>query len=451
MEPQKNDKTEKRSHWDMRPYLAIGGMAFIVFCCCLVVGFVFFRFDKVAQVWSKIMGALQPIIIGGILAYLLNPILCFLESRLQQIFLHRAKDKAAAKKNIRVVASIATILFFILIVVMIFYLMIPALIASITRLVDSMDERLEAFIIWYENYDFKLNLFGKKPIAWENYLTTAINYVRDWFDTSVVPRMQEYVTVITSGVYSFVIMIKNVLIGLIVAVYMLMDKERFEGQTKKILFACLPTETANNVLQTTHQCNKIFGGFVIGKIIDSIIIGLICFIVCTIIQMPYTLLVSVIVGITNIIPFFGPLIGAVPCLIIITINRPLYGLYFLIFILILQQVDGNIIGPKILGNTTGLSSFWVIFAIMIGSSLFGVSGMLIGVPVFAVIYYLVKRLIEHLLQRKKLTVDTLEYTTVTSVNPENGQLKRDDWNRYESYQVGKKKQKKKKTEQKEQE
>lgn len=435
----------------MRPYLAIGGMAFIVFCCCLVVGFVFFRFDKVSHIWSKVMSALQPIIIGAILAYLLNPILCFIESRLQQIFLNRAKDKAVTKKNIRVVASIATILFFILIVVMIFYLMIPALIDSITSLVDSMDERLEAFIIWYENYDFKLNLFGKKPIAWENYLTTAINYVRNWFDTSVVPRMQEYVSVITSGVYSFVIMIKNVLIGLIVAVYVLMDKERFEGQTKKILFACLPTKTANNVLQTTHQCNKIFGGFVIGKIIDSIIIGLICFIVCTIIQMPYTLLVSVIVGITNIIPFFGPLIGAVPCLIIITINRPLYGLYFLIFILILQQIDGNIIGPKILGNTTGLSSFWVIFAIMIGSSLFGVSGMLIGVPVFAVIYYLVKRLIEHLLQRKKLTVDTLEYTTVTSVDPENGQLKRDDWKRDESYQVGKKKQKKKKKEQKEQE
>lgn len=435
----------------MRPYLAIGGMAFIVFCCCLVVGFVFFRFDKVSLVWSKVMSALQPIIIGAILAYLLNPILCFIESRLQQIFLHRAKDKAATKKNIRVVASIATILFFILIVVMIFYLMIPALIESVTSLVDSMDERLEAFIIWYENYDFKLNLFGKKPIAWENYLTTAINYVRNWFDTSVVPRMQEYVSVITSGVYSFVIMIKNVLIGLIVAVYVLMDKERFEGQTKKILFACLPTKTANNVLQTTHQCNKIFGGFVIGKIIDSIIIGLICFIVCTIIQMPYTLLVSVIVGITNIIPFFGPLIGAVPCLIIITINRPLYGLYFLIFILILQQVDGNIIGPKILGNTTGLSSFWVIFAIMIGSSLFGVSGMLIGVPVFAVIYYLVKRLIEHLLQRKNLTGDTLEYTTVTSVDPENGQLKRDDWKRYEPYQMGKKKQKKIKKEQKEQE
>jgi predicted PurR-regulated permease PerM len=231
---------------------------------------------------------------------------------------------------------------------------------------------------------------------------------------------------------NMVIVLKNVVIGLIVSVYVLIEKERFAGQAKKIVFAALPIQRANSLIQIVHKVDEIFGGFIIGKIIDSIIIGIICFVGCSILRMPYTLLVSVIIGITNIVPFFGPFIGAIPCLIIVTITEPLHGLYLLIFILILQQVDGNIIGPKILGNTTGLSPFWVIFAIIVGSGVFGFAGMLFGVPVFAVIYYLMQRLTAYLLQRRKLPTGSLEYTYVTRVDPQTGELCREPWEKKKS-------------------
>lgn len=426
---QQTDQNKKRSDWDMRPYLAIGALIFLVFCCCIAVIILFFRYEQIKNMVRTFVDILQPILIGLALGYLFNPLMRRIEGALCKAFMPKAKNPAKTKKMIRSVSSIGTVLFFLCLVTLVIYLLVPAVAESIENLISTSSTRVESFILWYDNFSVAKGI----PAAWETYLLEATTYMENWFNSLVVPQLKEYVSTIASGVISVFIVLKNVIVGLIVSIYVLMEKERFEGQAKKILFACLPTRHANGLIQIVHKIDQIFGGFVIGKIIDSIIIGILCFIGCWILRMPYTLLVSVIIGVTNIIPFFGPIIGAIPCLIIITITDPLHGLYFLIFVLALQQADGNIIGPKILGESTGLSSFWVIFAIMVGGELFGFAGMVIGVPAFAVIYYLIQQLITDLLKRKKLPTKTLDYTTVTHVDPETKELCTGDWVRNEPF------------------
>ena len=224
----------------------------------------------------------------------------------------------------------------------------------------------------------------------------------------------------------------NAIIGVIISVYLLFGKENFSMQSKKAVYAMMKPAHANMLLHLTIKSNEIFGGFIIGKIIDSAIIGVLCFIGLSLLNMPYTLLVSVIVGVTNVIPFFGPYIGAIPSAILIMLQDPKMGIYFIIFILILQQIDGNIIGPKILGNSTGLSAFWVVFSILLGGGLFGFVGMILGVPTFAVIYYVVKMLVDHRLEQKNLPIETAcydEYSYVDSdgtyVHSEENELKQE--------------------------
>ena len=443
MEEDKEKKSVKRSDWDIRPYLAIGALIFLVFCCCIAVFTMIFKYAALKKACAAFVGILQPILIGALLGYLFNPLMRRIDTGLCGLILPKVKDKEKVKHVIRTVASILTLLIFLTLFGMIIYMIVPALMESIANLVNTMSANVEHFIDWYNN----LSLPGKGSGEWEQYLLMAAEYIEEWFDNSLVPQLQDftqwqnYLTSITLSAINVVVVLKNVVIGLIVSIYVLMEKERFEGQAKKIAFAILPIKQANALIQIVHKVDQIFGGFIIGKIIDSIIIGIICFIGCSILRMPYTLLVSVIIGITNIIPFFGPFIGAIPCLIIVTITDPLHGLYLLIFILVLQQVDGNIIGPKILGESTGLSSFWVIFAIMVGSGLFGFAGMLFGVPTFAVIYYLAQRLISHLLKRKGLPAKSLDYTVVTHVDPETKELCTGDWVRNEQFHFASKKKK----------
>ncbi|MBO5069996.1 MAG: AI-2E family transporter, partial [Roseburia sp.] len=205
-------------------------------------------------------------------------------------------------------------------------------------------------------------------------------------------------------------------------VYVLVSKEKFAAQTKKMIYAVLKPNPANVIVETVRKSNKIFGGFISGKILDSAIIGVLAYIVLVIMKMPDPLLLAVIIGVTNVIPFFGPFIGAVPCFIIVVLNDPWQGLYFLIFILVLQQIDGNIIGPKILGDSTGLSSFWVVFAILVFGGLWGFMGMLLGVPIMAVIYYIVNRIINYFLKKRGLARETEKYTYLIRVDQNTNQM-----------------------------
>jgi predicted PurR-regulated permease PerM len=238
---------------------------------------------------------------------------------------------------------------------------------------------------------------------------------------NVLPdKMQSIVLQVTTGVIQIGKFLLNIIIGFIVSVYVLFDKEKFCAQSKKVIYALANPKVANEIVLVARKSHEIFIGFIVGKIIDSVIIGLLTYVLMSMVGLPYALLVSVIVGVTNVIPFFGPFIGAIPSAILLFLDNPINGLYFLILVVIIQQIDGNIIGPKILGNSTGLSSFWVIVAILVSGGLFGVVGMLLGVPVFAVLFYLFTRLISYILRKKEFPVESSAYTNISHYDIKQG-------------------------------
>ena len=223
------------------------------------------------------------------------------------------------------------------------------------------------------------------------------------------PGIEDFVSNVTKGALNFLIGIKDFILGLIVSVYLLLSKENLLAQIKKMTLAIFPKRTCQRIFNVYHKSNKMFIGFISGKIIDSIIIGILCFIIMRIIGINYSVLISLIIGVTNIIPFFGPFIGAIPSAMLVFFDDPRDVIPFLIFILILQQFDGNILGPRILGDSTGLPAFWVLFAIFLGGGLFGFTGMLLGVPTFALIYALFRDFIENNLKNKRLPTETKAY------------------------------------------
>lgn len=415
--PQKN--ADKKSDWNIRPYLAIGLIFFIVFCCCIAVVCVVFKFSALREAFSGFVSIAEPIVYGLVIGYLINPIMVFIERHLWR-FLEKKGGKKKWKRLVRTISSILSLLLFLMIIALLLYMVIPEVVNSVMRLVETLPGQINSFINSMNSWKF-----GDKEIIEqvENYLMLATDYLEDWLKNSLLPQTKDYIASITNGVINVLVAVKNIVIGLIVSIYVMCEKESFEGQAKKIIFAFLPPKAGNQIIQVFHTTNEIFGGFIKGKLLDSLIIGIICYIVLAIIHMPYTLLVSVIVGVTNVIPFFGPFIGAIPCTFLILLADPLYALYFVIFIIVLQQVDGNIIGPKILGNSTGLSSFWVMFAIIVGSGVFGVAGMFFGCPVFAVIYYIIQKTVHYLLGRKSLPLETEVYVHATGVEAGRGELR----------------------------
>ena len=230
--------------------------------------------------------------------------------------------------------------------------------------------------------------------------------------------MNNVIMTISMSVYSILRQFWNFIIGFIISIYLIASKELYAAQAKKIVYAFLPLETANRLISNVRFAHKTFGGFFVGKILDSIIIGIICFVIINFLNMPFSVLISVIIGVTNIIPFFGPFLGAIPSILLILFIDPMQALYFLIFVIILQQVDGNIIGPKILGSSTGLSSFWVIFSITLFGGMFGIFGMIIGVPVFAVIFAFFKSLVEFRLTNRNLHPETNKYLRLLYIDAE---------------------------------
>jgi predicted PurR-regulated permease PerM len=232
---------------------------------------------------------------------------------------------------------------------------------------------------------------------------------------TLLPNVWNVVSSVSAGLVKVVTFLKNVIIGFIVAIYLLAMKKVLCGQMKRMVYAVCSKKVANIIIEHCRYAHKVMSGFISGKVLDSIIIGVICFVGTSILNIPYALLVSVIIGLTNIIPFFGPFIGAVPCALFILLNSPVKCLVFIVFIVLLQQFDGNILGPKILGESTGLSSFWVIFALLLFGGLFGVVGMLIGVPVFAVFYHIVDDATRALLRKKGMSVDTKDYILLEKV------------------------------------
>ncbi len=414
MEEKQKKQENRKANWNIRPYLAVGLTSFLVISLSLGVFFVIYRYEGLTAGWGRLVRILQPILIGLVFAYLINPIVKWQEKFLLPWFLKHVKREAKARKAARALSVAGAIILVLVIVAVLLNMVIPELYSSIERMVVQLPKQVDNFVVWIEGY---ISSESELSSYVEQGLNSAVDFFEKWAETDFLPQTKNVLFAVTGGVISVVMSVFHIVVGVIISVYVLMSKETFIGQAKKLVYAVFPAAKGNVVVEIVRKSNDIFGGFISGKIVDSAIIGVLCFIGLSILGMPYAVLVSVIVGVTNVVPFFGPYIGAIPSAILIMLANPIQGLYFVIFIFVLQQLDGNIIGPKILGESTGLSSFWVVFAILVAGGLFGFLGMVLGVPVFATIYYLVQRMVAFILRRRGLPEQTAAYTKLTAIDP----------------------------------
>jgi len=407
----------KGFRWD-KNYLYWGITAFCVIVCGIIFFTALLGWRSIAAALGYVVNILMPFIYGLAVAYLLTPALKLLESRVFDRLGPRLypKDPRKARSLTRGVSLAATIFLAVLVVGLLLLMLLPALFSSLERLLLNMSSYIsqaitltEGLVEWLHNPELEEMLV--------DVISQATEAFYNWVQTSFLPRINELIASLSTGVISVMRSIVNLLIGVVVSVYVMYNREVFAAQGKKILHALLKPRQVQAVLRALSYVDDAFGGFFIGKLLDSAVVGVICFVFLFITGMPYAVLISVVVGITNMIPFFGPFIGAVPSAFLILMESPARCLIFVIFIIILQQVDGNIIGPKILGGTTGLTGFWVMFAIIVGGGLFGFMGMLCGVPVFSVLYAGLKSLFKRLLEKKGLSAETADYIKKTPPEP----------------------------------
>ena len=360
----------------------------------IILFFVVYRFQGVGDAVHKLESILAPFIYGSVVAYLLRPMCNAYEGFFQN---HLPKKLKKLSNGLAVGLSLVS---GILIVYALIIMIAPQLYESLSTLWKSLPGKLSQLYTW------ALATFGENEQL-VNLLNTIYNSANtellNWTNNTLMPYISSVVSIVTgvgSSVWKIMMFLYNLLIGLIVSVYLLTSRKRFARQSVLMVRSILKPKWAELLLTEVAFVDRMFGGFIDGKLLDSAIMGVLCYLGCVILRFPNALLVSAIVGITNIIPFFGPFIGAVPSTLLILMESPIKALWFLVFVLLLQQLDGNVIGPKILGDRTGLSSFWVLFAIVLCGGLWGVAGMVICVPMFAVIYDIVKKLVRRGLHGK---------------------------------------------------
>ena len=374
--------------------------------------FALYRIQTLGEVVDKVVKILMPFVYGGVIAYLLCP-MCNMFSD----YFHRTLPKRF-KKFAEPFAMTLSLLTGALIVYALIIMIAPQLYKSIVSIWEMLPGKVEDLFNWaqvtYGESAFMQNIL--------NYLMTSVDTVYEKVDSWATGKLVPYITNIVSGVglgvWKVLTFLKDFLIGIIAALYLLGNRKTFARQGRLIIRSVLKPRWAELVLEELRFVDKMFGGFIEGKIVDSAIIGVLCYIGCLIFRFPNALLVSAIVGVTNVIPFFGPFLGAIPALLLILIESPIKALWFGVFVLGLQQLDGNIIGPKILGDATGVSSFWVLFSILLFGGLWGLVGMIVAVPLFAVLYDIIRRLVFRGLRHRGCDAELEEYRTVRNAEKE---------------------------------
>ena len=398
----------KRNH-----VITVSVATFLTFCCCALFFFFLYRNQEFTAYGDQIFKILEPIVIGIVLAYLLNPVMVFVEVRVAKFLAKYVKNAKRLKSLSRMLGIAGAWIFFAVIIVVLVASILPTIWDSIMSMVRGFPDAVNNLLAW-------LNEVVEDGSEMEAFLNEAVVTGSAWFQTwmkeTLLPQMEGYIASIMSGAVAGVKGVLNVFIGVVVSVYVLTSKDTFSGQAKKIVYAFFKPSKANVIIDTARKSHELFGGFITGKLLDSLIIGVIAYVVLLIMKMPYSMLVAVIVGVTNVIPFFGPFIGAIPSFFIILLQDPMKSLYFLIFIFILQQIDGNIIGPKILGDTTGISAFWIVFSTTFFGGLWGFPGMVLGVPLTAVIHHIVRRILNYMLKKRGIPVETDDYIKLRKID-----------------------------------
>lgn len=361
-------------------YFRIGLTAFLVIAASLFLYFLLFHTRSFSNGINWLIRVMSPLIYGLMIAYILNPLMQLCENVIFRLLnsLRVKKIKRSGYYAVRLSSIIISTLTFVFIIYMMFRLLLPQLAESIQSIIDNYPVYEQNVMDWVDrNFNGTDNAFTTAE-----WVMSYADQFYEWF-TSRLPDVENIVKTATTSILSIIKFLRNVILGYIISIYILASKEILAARFKRVLYGVWSIRTGNAVLHNLHFVDEKFGGFFLGKIIDSFIIGVITYIGCAVLKMPYPALLAVVIGITNMIPVFGPLIGAVPCALLVFVNSPMQALYFAIFIFALQQFDGNILGPFILGNSTGMSGFMVVVSIVICNGIFGIMGAFIGVPLVA--------------------------------------------------------------------
>ena len=382
--------------WNKK-YTTIAIYAFLVISSSIIVYLMASQAEDLKIKFSGMIATMQPFIIGSAIAYIINFILNFYEKVVFELkYLNKLNRKY--RSGIGLLLSYLTA---IIVISLFMQFVLPQLVDSIVGLANNIPQYVNDASHVITEISEKFNLESKYMNMIVEKWNELLNYIITLL-TNLIPVIGNFLMTLGSSIL-------NIIIGIIVSIYILIDKEKFIALSRKVTFSIFSAERSKRIVELAQRSNETFGKFLSGKILDSLIIGILTFIILTIFKMPYILLISVVIGITNIIPFFGPFFGAIPSAIIILCVSPIKALWFIGIILVIQQIDGNIIGPKILGDSIGISAFWILFSLLIFAKFLGLIGMIIGVPIFAIIYSIIKENVERRLKAKGLPVETEKY------------------------------------------
>lgn len=379
----------------MKRYLKIGIIGAAILASGILCAFVLFKMPVIISVLKGITEILKPFLYGVVFAYLLAPLCNKIEEKLFQFF---PKAKAKARRFICFIAIVISLCVAIAVIWLIIMMIIPQVWDSVMKIIQMVPQKLIVVNNWIEHM---LENQPELQAYFEEFSSQAESNIDSLLNVDTIQKVQSIINSLSVQLFGVLGVVKNIFLGLLISAYLLGSRKLFGAQAGLILHGVFSDKWAKIIEEEIRYTDKMFNGFLVGKIIDSAIIGLLCFAGTSIMGFEAPAFISVIIGITNIIPFFGPFIGAIPCGLLLLLENPMHCLYFIIFIFVLQQLDGNVIGPKILGNTTGVSSFWVLFAILLFGGMWGVVGMVIGVPLFAVIYDIIRKLVYRGLRNHK--------------------------------------------------
>lgn len=379
----------------MKRYLKIGITGAAILASGILCAFVLFKMRVIIELLKGITGILKPFLYGAVIAYLLSPLCNKIEEKLFQTF---PKANRKAKRFICFIAIVISLCVALAIVWMVIMLIIPQVWDSVMKIIDMVPQKITILNNWIEHM---LENQPELQAYFEEFANQAESHINSLLNVDTIQKVQSIINSLSVQVFGVLGVLKNISLGFLISAYLLGSRKLFGAQAGLILHGVFPDKWAGIIEEEIRYTDKMFNGFLVGKIIDSAIIGLLCFAGLSFMGFEAPAFIGVIIGITNIIPFFGPFIGAIPCGLLLLLENPMHCLYFIIFIFVLQQLDGNVIGPKILGNTTGVSSFWVLFSILLFGGMWGVVGMVIGVPLFAVIYDIIRKLVYRGLRKHK--------------------------------------------------
>lgn len=401
--------SNNKSFWDKHHRFSKGLCLFCVIAASISLYFILLRIDTVTSVIYKFFDIIDPVFYGITIAFLLNPMVKKLEKIILK-WLSKKPTKEITHKQKSMVRSFS-ILIAIIIAILILYLiasfLFPEIVQSLDDINKTLPHQIDSFGIWISHILINNKIFSLNP---SEVLSSITSYITNWLQTDLAKKVDLWLGYITNGLAVTIEIIFNLVIGFACSIYIMYNKEKFFAQCKKVLFAFLKPAHANSAIKISNESLDIFTHSIIGKIVDSIILGFICFVGVKVLHMPYPVLISFIIGLTNFIPFFGPWIGGFICGILILLTAdPIQTIYFGLFVLFLQQLDCNFLTPKIVGNYIGLPAFWVLVACLLGGGFYGVIGLILGIPIFAISYQLFRNFVSHRLQNKKLPSDTSEY------------------------------------------